>query len=182
MSTGSSGRQKESALLQAAQDKSAAAETVDPNEAAVAARVKAWEDWRSEVGGPPDVRNMPDQIGISLYRDARSSSDAGRVGRGLNTLGEGANPNFTASLEHEDQLERDLNASGQLEGFVSDRLGDLDAKELGLAARSDARRSDAAARAQRAYEAYINRPRRNSFLKDLALGFVNNAHSAPPGA
>ena len=50
---------------------------------------------------------MPDQVGISLYKDARAVHDVWRVGRGLNSLGEGSHPAFSAALDHEDQLERD---------------------------------------------------------------------------
>jgi hypothetical protein len=176
MGTKNSGRQQQQdALKTVAQTKAAEAEQPDPLEDAQRARVQALEAWRSGTNGPPDVRNMPDQVGISLYKQARETTDAGRIGRGLNTLGEGANPNFTAALDKEDELERNLNASGQLEGYVSDRLDDLDAKELGLSARSDARRSAAADRAAQAYQAYVNRPRQPSFLKQLALGAISNA-------
>lgn len=173
--TNGSGRKQEDALKTAAQQKAVEAEKPDPLEDAERARVTAMEAWRSGATGPPDVRNMPDQVGISLYKQARQTTDAGRVGTGLNTLGEGANPNFTAALDKEDELERNLSASGQLEGYVSDRLDDLDAKELGLAARSDARRGAAADRAFQAYQAYVNRPRQPSFLRQLALGAISNA-------
>jgi hypothetical protein len=75
--------------------------------------------------GPIDVRNMPGSgVDIALYDNARQMKDAGRVGQGFQ-FGEGDNKNFSAQLKEESGLERDLNAAGQLETAVGQKLGGM---------------------------------------------------------
>lgn len=95
--------------------------------------LKGLWDWRTGKKGPLDVRNLPDAAPLALFNEAKQSRDAGRIGRGLATLADGANPNFAVALDKENQLERDLSASGALEGNVDDLIGGLDSKMLGIA-------------------------------------------------
>jgi hypothetical protein len=88
---------------------------------------KLW-DWRDEKDGPLDVRNFPDKTGMALYTDAKRVTDEGRVGKGYGTLSDGANPNYVASLDKENEMTRNLEASGRLEDFVNNSLAGADAE------------------------------------------------------
>jgi hypothetical protein len=143
------------------------------------------DKWRMGESGPIDVRNMPGSgVGMSLFSEAKRSRDAGRIGRGLASLSDGANPNFAASLDKEMQLERDTRASGILEGYVDDTLGALDNKMTGLASMGNARSMGLAglfnSMADSAYGRYSDyrKSKRPSFFKQLLMGFAGNANSA----
>jgi hypothetical protein len=179
MGTRSDKGRQESALQTQALNAVSKVEEPDEFEQRQRAHVLALDKWRTGEAGPLDIRNMPDGgIGIKLFRDAKQSRDAGRLGQGYGTLTDGANPNFSTALDKENQLSRDEAASGALDDYVTGTLGDLDAKMMGLSARSDSRDQAAAGLRQGIYQSFLNRPQRPSFLKQLALGFVSNAKTA----
>lgn len=181
MASGGSGKKEESALKTVADTKAAEAEKVDPLEEEVRRNVTAMNDWKTGKSGPLDIRAMPDQTGMALYADSKRVTDARRVGRGVNSMGEGANPNHVAALDREFELERGERASAMLEGFVEDKVGDLDTKMMGLAARSDSRRGAAADRAAQAYQSFLQRPKQPSFMKSLATSLVGGLSMGSKG-
>lgn len=188
MGSKSKGRQEESALKQAALESKQKADSAiqtasnaDPLEERLRARTTALDKWRMGESGPIDVRNMPGGgTAISLFNEAKQSRDAGRIGRGYGTLSDGANPNYSAALGKEMDLERDLNAAGGLENYVSNELNQNDARMAGLAGMGNSRNMNIAGMlnsdansSQDRYMSYLTRPKPPSFLKQLALGAAN---------
>jgi hypothetical protein len=184
------GRQEQEALrasaeaanarAKAAEDKAA---TPDPMEARRRDYIGKLDDWRMGKDGPIDVLNMPGGgVGMSLFREAKSARDSGRIGRGMATLSDGANPNFAASLGQEMDLERGINASGALEDHVDTTLAGVDGEMYGLAGMGNSRNMNIAQMDQNAYQnaqgnfmQYLMRPKQPSFLKQLALGLAGSA-------
>lgn len=190
------GKEQEDALkaqAAAAQAKSDAAVQVagkaDPLEALRRARVTGIEEWDQGLRGPKDIRNLPGgDTAIALFNDAKTSHDMGRIGKGYGTMGDGANPNFTASLDKQNQLERDLAASGALESNVNDILTGNKAEVYGLSGLADARNRFVAGVDENANQGaqdrslqYLMRPKTPSFLKQLALAGVGAAGSIGAG-
>jgi hypothetical protein len=146
-------------------------------------KVLGYQDWLSGKKGPVDIRNMPEGgPALNLYEQARQSSDAGRIGRGLNTMGGNANPNFVASLEKQNQLNRDLSAAGALEGNVNQAIDANTAEGYNLSGMTNAQNMNIAqmqtGREQAGSDRYLNflqRPRQPSFLKQLALTAMGGA-------
>jgi hypothetical protein len=129
--------------------------------------------------GPKDTRNLPGaDTAIALFKDARASRDAGRIGRGYGMLADGANPNFTASLEKEMQLDRDLAASGALEENVEGILEGNKAEMYGLSGNSrnqyiaGLRTSANESAQERAIRMMLLREQRPSFLRTLSQSFA----------
>lgn len=189
---GDNGRKDEDALkAQAAAERARADEAIataakpDDLEARQRANVLALDDW--EHSAAPNVRDMPGAgLNIALFNDAKAAHDAGRVGRGYGSMSDGANPNFTASLEKENQMERDLNASGALEGRVSEALASKDARMMGLTSVANSRNMNIAGMREGRYESdqdralrYMMRQKKPSFLRELAM---NAAQGAGQGA
>jgi hypothetical protein len=147
------------------------------------AQVQSFQDWSSGKSGPIDVRNMPGAgPALDLYTQARASHDAGRIGRGFGTMAAGTNPNYVASLEKENQLERDLSAAGALEGNVNQAVAQntgegynlsnmLNTQNMGIAGIQTGREGSSSDR----YLNFLERPRPPSFLKQLALQAVGGA-------
>lgn len=155
----------------------------DPLEELRRARVRGVEEWDQGLRGPKDIRNLPGaDTSIALFRDAKTSRDAGRIGRGFATMADGTNPNFIASLDKEMQLERDLAASGALEENVEGILEGNKAELYGLSGMANSRnmgiagmRSSAEQAAQDRALTFLMRPKQPSFLKQLALAGVGAA-------
>jgi hypothetical protein len=192
MPSGNKGREQANEdALRVAADKAAAksdeaitaAGKADPLEDRRRAQVLAFDKWQSGESGPMDVLNMPGGgTAIDLFKNAKRARDAGRIGRGYGLLGDNANPNFSASLDKEMQLERDVNASGALEQNVEDSIAGNNAELYGLAGAADSRnlsiaglRSSADEGAQNRYTQYLLRPKQPSFLKQLALSAIGGA-------
>jgi hypothetical protein len=176
MSSGKAKKREESALVTAANQSAANVARVDPLEERQRAHVLALDDWRMGKNGLPDVRNMPGGgAGISLFNEALTARDSGRVGKGYGTLGDGASANFSAALDKEQDFERRLRAAGQLEGHVSDTLSGLDQRMLGLSGVSDNRNRFLAEMAMSRLGQFYQRPEQPSFLKQLALGGLGAA-------
>lgn len=166
-----------------------AAGTADPFEQRRRDYITKLWDWRDEKDGPLDIRNFPDKTGMALYTDAKRVTDDGRVGKGYGTLSDGANPTFSASLDKELGMERDLEASGRLEGFVNNSLKGADVEAGNWANAGNARNMNIAGIENGNYNSaqdrsvnYLMRPKQPSFLKQLALGMQQNANSAGQAA
>lgn len=140
-------------------------------------------NWRTGKSGPIDVRNMPGaDVSIGLYNDAKTAHDAGRIGKGLGTLTEGANPNFAASLDKQNELERHLYAAGELEGNVNRTLDQNTAMMGGLAQTEGNRSMQIADLQQRQYLNSVNNYldaaksfRQPNFFRQLAMSFAGGA-------
>jgi hypothetical protein len=140
-------------------------------------------DWLSGKAGPIDVRKMPGGMAdLALAEQAKLAQDAGRIGRGYGTMGEGANANYVAKLGQEAQLQRDLAAAGALEGNVNRRIAEglgegynlanmIGSRTMGLAGLESGREENAQSR----YLSYLMRPKQPSFLKQLAMSAVSGA-------
>jgi len=137
----------------------------------------AMQNWESGKAGPVQVRDMPGgMVDLDLYEQAKKVSDAGRIGKGFGTMSDGANPNYVAKLEHENQLQRDLAASGALESNVNARIAESTGEGFNLANMYDTRAMNMAGlttgREQSTQQQYLNflmRPRPPSFLRQLAM-------------
>lgn len=171
MGSGNKGRQQqENSALLAWQRAQAAADAPDPAEAAERQHALDLDKWEYSTDAPIDIYKMPGSgVAIDLFRKAKQAHDAGRIGQGL-SYGENANPTFSKAIDKENELTRGLQASGDLENYVSDKLAAKDARLHGVAAMGNARRSSAADRAMQMYMAMIGRPRQESALKQFALG------------
>lgn len=181
------GRQTENLLQQQAMGSQAAANTAitkaeapDPLEARRRAYVERILDFSEGKGGPPDVRNFPDQTAMSLYTDAKRVTDAGRVGKGYGTLSDGGNATYAAALGQELEHERGLEASGRLDDFMNSSILGARAEAGDLASVGNARSMKLAQLRNSNYNsdqdrwlAYLSRPQQPSFLKSLALGAVS---------
>jgi hypothetical protein len=146
-------------------------------------QVLDFQDWVSGKKGPIDVRNMPGgAVPLDLYTQARQARDANRIGRGFGTMTSSANPNYVAKLEKENQLERDLAASGSLEQNVNqataantgegyDLSNMYNTQNMQVANMQTGREQSAGDR----YIQFLQRPQQPSFLKQLALAAVGGA-------
>lgn len=152
----------------------------DPLEQRLIDKATALDDWESGKAGPIDIHNMPGGgAQIALYNDAITNTEAGRIGRGTASMTGGTNPNFVASLDHENELTRKLSASGALENQVNTALGNKDIMLGNLGAQGDARNMQIAGmqnqdsqNAQGRDLQWQTRPRPPGFLKSLALAAV----------
>ncbi|HYY94542.1 MAG TPA: hypothetical protein VE713_08495, partial [Pyrinomonadaceae bacterium] len=132
MGSGNSGRQQEDALKTRAETLSAKAAEANPIEQRQQEHTLALDDFFSGKSGPIDIRNLPyGGAAISAYNDARRAHDAGRISGGMGTMTD-ANPNFTAAVDKENQLERDQAASGALEGYVTNTQNQVYDRMTGL--------------------------------------------------
>lgn len=140
-------------------------------------------NWRMGKSGPINIRDMPGAgPSIALFNDAKTSHDAGRVGRGVNTMTDGVNPNFSASLDKQNELERDLAAKGALEGQVTNTLDANTAAMGGLADTQNARNMNVAGMRNQNYQQsmaqYLDALksfRQPNFFRQLAMQFAGGA-------
>lgn len=198
MASGNKGREQaqEDALRRSAAEAAAKSEAAvaaaaapDPLEELRRKRVTEVEEWDQGLRGPKDIRNLPGgDTAIALFNDAKQARDEGRIGRGYGMLADGANPNYVASLDRQNQLERDLEASGALESHVEDILTGNKAELYGLSGLADARnmnianlRASASESAQDRSLQYLMRPKQPSFLRQLALAAVGAAGQVGAG-
>ncbi len=146
-------------------------------------RVLALDKWESGESGPVDVRNMPGGgVNMGLFNDAMKVHDANRVGRGVGSMSDGANPNFVAARNKEDEMRRHMAASGALEQNVNDTLNAKDAEMTGLYGTANARNMNIAGMRegryqndQNRYMQYLMRPQKPNFFQQLAGSFASSA-------
>lgn len=80
-----------------------------------------------------ELSAMPNaNVMMGLYDAAKNKSDRGRIGKGLAYGGDNFNPNLIASIDEQNQNERELAAQGALEGRVTDTFAGVEGKMLGL--------------------------------------------------
>lgn len=189
MGTKNKGRSPQDNAFQALADKSrAAADTAvakaaepDPLEARRREQVLALDKWKTGESGPIDVRNMPGgAVPMGLFKDALQVHDAGRIGRGSGTLNENVNPNFTAALDKENERDRHLYASGQLEENVDNTIAANDAELGNLYQIGNARNMNVAGMREGRYEndqdrftRYLMRPKQPNFFRTLAMKWLS---------
>lgn len=140
-------------------------------------------NWRTGKSGPIDIRDMPGAgPTIALYNDAKTVHDAGRVGRGVNTMTDGVNPNFSASLDRQNELERDLAAKGALEAQVTGALNANTAAMGGLADTQNSRNMQVAGMQNQNYQQSMSQYldalktfRQPNFFRQLAMQAAQGA-------
>ena len=119
-----------------------AAAVASPQEAKVNEyESKLWDIYTGKESF--DLSKLPNaNVMMSLYNGAKDKSDRGRVGKGLAYGGEGYNPNLIASIDEQNQNEREIEAQGALEGRVADTFSGIEGKMLGLAQSDQSRRDN----------------------------------------
>lgn len=164
------------------------ADTIDP---ALQKERNYWmaiKDWQMGVGADGkkvavDVRNIPGgDVDIGLYNAAKQSHDQNRIGTGIGTATDNANPTFSAARDKETEMEKSLNASGMLEGVVENKVNNADAALTGLGTQQANQNLQVAGLRNQAYNTFLNRPQGNSFLQQLALAGLSGASSAATAA
>lgn len=157
----------------------------------------AVDDWQHGVGPdgkpmPIDVKNLPGGGPMmEIYKTSAAMEDAGRQGLGLNSVSDGANPNFAAALNAENAQTRKGVAQGQLEESVNRAIADKDAKLGYLDSSGTNKNLSIAGLTQSAYDSdqnrfmsyLMSREARPSFLRTLSQSFASklgNTLAAPP--
>jgi hypothetical protein len=169
------GKAKQPADIYRSQMETAAktAETISPEEQEIKDyNSKLWNIYtgkdKFELSKLPNANVM-----MSLYNGAKEHSDSGRVGKGLmfgDAKGAGYNPNLIASINAQNQSERERDAAGQLEQRVSDTFGGLEGKYMGLAQSDQDRRDDNFNRYAQMYGMEINKPKKPKWWEQLLGG------------
>lgn len=132
--------------------------------------------------GPIDVRKMPGSgVGISLFENAKAAHDAGRIGQGL-AYSENANPSFSKAIDKENELARGLQASGDLENYVTGKEAAADSNLYGSASLENSRESSNSDRAMQVWMKKYERSQRPSAMKSFLLGLAGNIKYAPTAA
>lgn len=158
------------------------ASTTDPDLAAMKDYWRKIDQWGQgtmvdPVTGekmPVDVRNIPGgDVDIGLFNAAKESHDTGRIGRGLGTMGDGVNVNYTQALDRELQSNKDIAASGMLENTVDSKLTNARAALTGLGTQQSQQNVDVAQLRSGLYRDYLNRPIKPSFGEQLAMGALS---------
>lgn len=164
------------------------AATEDPLIAARRERVAALDRWERGVdaegkAAPIDIGKMPGGgVNIALFEDAMKQHDANRVGGRGGTMAGSANPNYVAQLDKENELDRDLQRKGALEGYVGDTLAGNKAEMYGIGGAAEARNMNVAGMQEGRYESdadryqrYLMRPKQPNFFRELAMNFAQGA-------
>jgi hypothetical protein len=149
------------------------AETISPEEQ----ELKDYNSklWRIYTGKDKfELSSLPNaNVMMSLYKGAKEHSDRGRVGKGLmygESQGAGYNPGLMASIDAQNQDERERDAAGQLEQRVSDTFGGLEGKYMGLAQSDQNRRDANFNRYSQMYGMEINKPQKPKWWEQLLGG------------
>jgi hypothetical protein len=167
-----------------------AAERPDPLAERQRSRILRILDWDEGTGSfegrPRNVEEMPGiEPYLDLYRNASERSAGERMGRGVISLGtEMQNPELAGRIREQQDVERQQQAAGQLEGAVTANLADATGSVLPYAQLEQSRAmnlanmaSGNAASARDAYIQMLTRPRRPGFLSQLAMGMVGGLSS-----
>lgn len=188
-------RQQEEAAAAAAAEANRARETSitraeapDPLEERRRSFLTKILDWREGKSGPMNVRDFPDPVGMALYDDAVTSREEGRVGKGYGTLSDGANPTFSAALDKELSMERESQAKGNLENYITGAVTGAEAETGNWANVGNARnmgiagmRSSAAEGASNRYNQILMKPKEPSFGRQLLGGLIGGLSYAKGG-
>lgn len=162
----------------------ATAANADPLEERRRANVLALDKWENGESGPIDIRNMPGNgVDMALFNDSMQVHDAGRIGKGYGSLASNANPNFVASLDKQNEMERHLAAQGALEAGINNKLAAKNAEMSGLYTLADNRNMNIASlehnaaegAEQRNFNFKMMRRQQPNFFKTLANSFAQGA-------
>ena len=142
--------------------------------------------WREQTEGGTDVRNLTAlKPHLNLFDAATNEQQNDRKGTGILQLGaQNANPNQAAALDTYYKYKRQQDAAGQLENAYNA----TDAQMTGqitpmLMQMANQRQMGRAGIAQNAYQSYLHRPKKPSFLEQLLSGgfSVASALAGRPG-
>lgn len=131
-----------------------------------------------------DVSKMPNASALtSLYKNATEQSDKGRMGRGL-LLGGGGNSAQLDAIREQGDIERQMDAKGELENRVADTFSGLPERMLQLGGINQENRDNAYGRTAQMYGMEVNRPQQRKWWETLlgagatvAGGGLNNLFS-----
>lgn len=114
-----------------------------------------------------DINKMPNASALtSLYKNATEQTDKGRMGRGL-LLGDGGNSAQLDAIREQDDIERQMNAKGELEERVADTFSGLPERMLQLGGINQENRNNAYGRSAQMYGMEINRPQQRKWWETL---------------
>lgn len=122
-----------------------------------------------------DLSKMPNaNVLMPMYDQAKARSDQGRIGRGLSYTGgkngEGYNANLMASIDAQNQDERERDAAGQLEQRVADTFSGLPGKQLAAGMSDQDRRNANFNRYSNMYGMEVNKPKEKKWWESLLTG------------
>lgn len=122
-----------------------------------------------------DLSKMPNANALMpMYDQAKARSDQGRIGKGLQYGGgpgaQGYNANLIASMDEQNQSERERDAAGQLEQRVADTFSGIGGKMAGMGDAEQQRRNDIWDRYQKQYGREINRPKQTPWWQTALAG------------
>lgn len=128
--------------------------------------------WRIYTGKDKfELSKLPNANALMpLYQQAKARSDRGRIGKGLMYGESGYNPALIASIDAQNQSERERDAAGQLEQRVADTFGGLEGKYMGLAQSDQDRRDANFNRYAQMYGMEINKPRKPKWWEGILGG------------
>ena len=136
---------------------------------------KLYDFFTGSSGKPIDIRDTPDGgLGMSFYNAAKSAFDNGRVGKGLSytdgNAADGYNANFGKQIEEENALDKQINASGQLENYTTDlRNNTMNAVNSDID-RTYGQKRDAVGMHQAMYQTDLSRPKEQPWWQSLLGG------------
>lgn len=121
-----------------------------------------------------DLSKMPNAAPLmSMYQGAKATGDRNRIGKGLQYgggAGGGYNPNLIASIDAQNQDERERDAAGALEQRVADTFGGLEGKMMGLGQSDSDRRNENWSRYNEMYKTEVNKPKKPKWWESLLGG------------
>jgi hypothetical protein len=122
-----------------------------------------------------DLSKLPNaNVIMPMYEQAKARSDQGRIGKGLSYSGgpgsEGYNANLVASVDQQNQDERERDAAGQVEQRVADTFSGMPGRELAMGQSDQARRDANFNRYAQMYGMEINKPQKKKWYDGLLSG------------
>ena len=114
-----------------------------------------------------DINKMPNASAMtSLYKNATEQTDKNRMGRGL-LLGDGGNSAQIDAIREQDDIERQMNAKGELENRVAETFSGLPERMLQLGGINQENRNNAYGRTAQMYGMEINKPQQRKWWETL---------------
>jgi hypothetical protein len=119
--------------------------------------------------------NLPDGgVGLSLYDNANANDRANHYGTGVNSA-EGFNSNYGKQMDAEMSAQRQREASGQLEGYVSNLANQTDNALQGLSVEDQNRRQNNVQNTQQNLGMFYNKPQKPKWWQTLAQTALGEA-------
>lgn len=133
--------------------------------------MKLWDMYTGKTKF--DLSKMPNKNALlPMYEQAKARSDRGRIGKGLAYGGgrDGYNANLIASIDEQNQQERERDAAGELEQYVADTFAGIGGRMAGMGDAEYARRSDKFNRYAQMYGMEVNKPKKPKWWESALSG------------